>query len=62
MVAEGSTTLVLLSGGQEERTPLNGGQLVVVPQNTWHRFESPEPVKVMTVTPQPTDHSAVRPE
>jgi mannose-6-phosphate isomerase-like protein (cupin superfamily) len=61
-VAEGSTTLVLLSGGQEERTPLNGGQLVVIPQNMWHRFESPQPVKVMTVTPQPTDHSAVRPE
>jgi hypothetical protein len=27
------------------RTPLQGGQLIVVPQNTWHRFESAKPVK-----------------
>lgn len=37
------------------------GELIVIPQGTWHRFESPEPVKVVTFTPQPTDHQVVRP-
>jgi mannose-6-phosphate isomerase-like protein (cupin superfamily) len=61
-VVEGETTLVMLVDAYELRTPLQQGQLVVVPQNTWHRFESPTPVKVLTVTPQPTDHSADRPQ
>ena len=34
---------------------------VVVPQGTWHRFETPESVLVMSVTPQPTDHSTEPP-
>ncbi len=58
LVVEGETTLVLLVNSREIRTPLRQGQLIVVPQNTWHRFESPTAVKVLTVTPQPTDHSA----
>jgi len=61
-VFEGETTLVLLMGGREVRKPLEHGQLIVVPANTWHRFESPMPVKVLTVTPQPTDHSLDRPQ
>jgi trans-aconitate methyltransferase len=32
------------------------------PANTWHRFESPRPVKVLTVTPQPTEHSTDWPQ
>ncbi len=57
MVIEGETTLVLLEEGNETPNILGQGELLVVPQNTWHRFESPKGVKVMTVTPQPTDHS-----
>jgi mannose-6-phosphate isomerase-like protein (cupin superfamily) len=57
LLVEGETTLILLEGGEECPHALASGQLFVVPQNTWHRFESPHPVKVMTVTPQPTDHS-----
>jgi hypothetical protein len=30
-----------------------------VPQNTWHRFEAPDGVSLMTATPQPTEHLAV---
>jgi mannose-6-phosphate isomerase-like protein (cupin superfamily) len=60
-VVEGETTLVLLSNGKEVFNPLHAGELLVVPQNTWHRFESPRSVKVMTVTPQPTDHSIAWP-
>ena len=40
---------------------MGAGELIVVPQGTWHRFESPEPVEVVTFTPQPTDHQVVRP-
>jgi mannose-6-phosphate isomerase-like protein (cupin superfamily) len=60
-IVEGETTLVFLIDGREIRNPLRHGQLVVVPENTWHRFESPSAVKALTVTPQPTDHSTDRP-
>ena len=57
MVVQGETTLIMLRGGAEQANVLREGQLHVVPQNTWHRFETPRGVKIMTVTPQPTDHS-----
>jgi mannose-6-phosphate isomerase-like protein (cupin superfamily) len=56
-VVGGETTLVLLMNGEELPRPLQAGELLVVPQNTWHRFESPRGVQALTVTPQPTDHS-----
>ena len=62
MVIEGSTTLILLLEGSEVPNTLSQGEILVVPKNTWHRFESPDGVKVMTVTPQPTDHSVENPE
>ena len=61
MIMEGETTLILLHNGQEIRNPMSQGMLLVVPQNIWHRFESPQLVKIMTITPQPTDHSVERP-
>ena len=61
MVMEGETTLILLHNGQEIRNRMSQGMLLVVPQNIWHRFESPQLVKIMTITPQPTDHSVERP-
>ncbi|MFK7965461.1 MAG: cupin domain-containing protein [Burkholderiaceae bacterium] len=60
-VLSGETTLILLIDNQEHRSSLSSGQLLVVPKGVWHRFESPNGVKVMTVTPQPTDHSIERP-
>lgn len=61
MVLEGSTTLVLLIDEKEEKVQLNMCELIVVPKNTWHRFEQSRNLKVMTVTPQPTDHNLERP-
>ncbi len=58
MIVDGATTMSMLIGGDEQRYALTRGDLVVVPQGTWHRFHAPDGVKVMTVTPQPTDHSA----
>ncbi len=61
MVIDGSTTIFFLSGDSEDSASLDAGTLVIVPEGTWHRFETPEFVKVLSVTPQPTDHSSERP-
>jgi hypothetical protein len=36
---------------------MTGGMLVVVPRGCWHRFQSQEGVTVLTMTPQPTEHT-----
>ena len=56
-VLEGSTRLFLLEDNGEEVVTLVKGLMIVVPQCVWHRFEAPEGVTVMSVTPQPTEHS-----
>ncbi len=61
-VIDGETNLILLSNNIETANRMKKGELLVVPQNMWHRFETPDGVKIMTVTPQPTDHSITRPE
>ncbi|KVX02953.1 cupin domain-containing protein [Shewanella frigidimarina] len=60
-VLGGETTLVLLVEKVEQRNLLSTGQMLVIPKDVWHRFESPEGVKVMTITPQPTEHSIKHP-
>ena len=61
MVIDGETTITFLSDAGERSAPLAAGELVIVPRGTWHRFDTPRGVKVLSVTPQPTDHSAERP-
>ena len=61
-VLQGETTLILLEDGREQPKLLKENQLIVVPRNTWHRFETPKGVKILTVTPQPTSHSIEFPE
>jgi hypothetical protein len=56
-ILDGKTTLILLEKNQEQRSNLIKGEIFIVPKDIWHRFESPDGVKVMTVTPQPTEHS-----
>lgn len=60
-VVDGQTRLILLVDGSEVESTLEQGQFLVVPENTWHRFETPTGVKILTLTPQPTDHSVERP-
>lgn len=62
MALSGSTTVVLLRSGVEEKLSLSDGDLVVVPQGVWHRFEDSQNLKVFTITPQPTGHSIERPD
>lgn len=61
MVLEGHTTIYFLGGDGERSADLTAGELVVVPEGTWHRFETPQGVRILSVTPQPTDHTSVRP-
>lgn len=58
---EGATTLILLLDGEEVPHRLDAQEFLIVPQGLWHRFETPDEVKVLSVTPQPTDHQAARP-
>lgn len=52
---EGQTDLILFVDGTEQRKTLDEGSLIVVPKGIWHRFETAG-VKILTLTPQPTDH------
>ena len=61
MVLEGTTTVVLLRNAKEERFFLAEHELVVIPVGVWHRFERSDQLKVMTITPQPTEHSLEKP-
>ena len=61
MVLDGSTTIFFLTDEGERSARLRTGELVVVPEGTWHRFETPDQVKIVSVTPQPTDHAPDRP-
>ena len=61
MIVGGATVISFLEDGAERSVRLVEGDLVVVPRNTWHRFETADEVKVMSVTPQPSDHSVERP-
>jgi mannose-6-phosphate isomerase-like protein (cupin superfamily) len=58
-VLKGETQLTILTLDGEGRDVLilKEGMLTVVPQSCWHRFHSETGVTVLSVTPQPTDHS-----
>ena len=60
-VLGGETTLILLNENREQRNELSSGQMLVIPKGVWHRFESLSGVEVMTITPQPTEHSTEHP-
>ena len=55
-ILEGATRLDVIVGDEIESHELSAGMLLVVPQGCWHRFISEHGVKVMTATPQPTEH------
>ncbi len=58
---DGETTLFVWTGNEERAHRLSAGEMIVVPQGYWHRFETPEHVKILSVTPQPTDHRLAHP-
>ena len=62
MVIAGTTEMSLLIDNEEVIHNMSAGELIVVPQSVWHRFNTPTEVKLLTVTPQPTEHSVEQPE
>ena len=58
-VIDGATTLHLMTAQGRQSLALGAGMMAVVPHNTWHQFEAPDGVCVMTATPQPTEHLRV---
>jgi quercetin dioxygenase-like cupin family protein len=58
-IVDGATTLHLMTAEGRQSVALRAGMLAIVPQNTWHQFEAPDGVSVMTATPQPTEHVRV---
>ena len=55
-IIDGATTLHLMTAQGRQSVTLGAGMMAIVPQNTWHQFEAPDGVCVMTATPQPTEH------
>jgi quercetin dioxygenase-like cupin family protein len=58
-IVGGETTLHLMTAEGRQSLSLRSGMVAIVPQNTWHQFEAPDGVCVMTATPQPTEHLRV---
>jgi mannose-6-phosphate isomerase-like protein (cupin superfamily) len=55
-IVDGATILHLMAAEGRRSLVLTAEMVAIVPQGTWHRFEAPDGVCVMTATPQPTDH------
>ncbi len=55
-ILKGATKVTLLTEDGPEEHELKAGMFIVVPQNTWHQFDAPDGVTLMTTTPQPTEH------
>ncbi len=58
-IVDGATTLHLMTAEGRQSLELRAGMMAIVPQNTWHQFEAPGGVTLMTATPQPTEHLTV---
>jgi len=58
-IVDGATTLHIMTDAGPQSLSLKAGMMAIVPQNTWHRFEAPDGVSLMTATPQPTEHLTV---
>jgi len=58
-IVDGATTLHIMTDAGPQSLSLKAGMVAIVPQNTWHRFEAPDGVSLMTATPQPTEHLTV---
>jgi mannose-6-phosphate isomerase-like protein (cupin superfamily) len=58
-ILEGATRFDIIVDDVMQSLELSAGMMVVVPKGCWHRFESETGVKVMTITPKPTQHTHI---
>jgi len=58
-ILDGSTLLTIMTDDGPQQFEMRKGMVIVVPEGRWHKFRSVQGVTLMTVTPQPTEHTAV---
>jgi mannose-6-phosphate isomerase-like protein (cupin superfamily) len=58
-IVDGATVLHIMTEAGPQSHALRAGMIAIVPQNTWHRFESADGVTLLTATPKPTEHLTV---
>jgi mannose-6-phosphate isomerase-like protein (cupin superfamily) len=58
-IVEGATTLYIMTADGPQSYALSAGMIAIVPQGSWHRFQSPDGVTLVTATPKPTEHLTV---
>ncbi len=58
-ILAGSATVSVLTESGRVDLEMSAGMVTIVPQACWHKFLAPDGVTVMTMTPQPTDHSTL---
>lgn len=56
-VLAGHATVTVLTDDGRKDLDMSAGMVTIIPQGCWHKFQAAEGVTVMTMTPQPTDHS-----
>lgn len=56
-ILDGAAVVTIIIDDEAREFEMSAGMLVVVPQGCWHRFQSPDGVTVLTMTPQPTEHT-----
>jgi uncharacterized cupin superfamily protein len=56
-ILAGETQLTIVTDEGRNVFEMKAGMLVIVPQGCWHKFDARGGVTVLTMTPQPTDHS-----
>ena len=61
-IVDGATTLHMMTADGPQSYALSAGMIAIVPQGSWHRFESPNGVTLVTATPKPTEHLTVEVE
>ncbi|MEX0692850.1 MAG: cupin domain-containing protein [Rhodospirillales bacterium] len=55
-IVKGSARVTIVHEDNENAFEMTAGMFTIVPRGAWHRFEAPDGVEVMTMTPQPTEH------
>lgn len=55
-VVEGAATLHLFEGGTSRPIAVEKGNLAVVPAGLWHRFDYPNGITLLAITPGKSEH------
>ena len=56
-ILDGITTFTIMTAEGPRSFDMRAGMMIIVPQGHWHRFQATARVTVLSVTPQPTDHT-----